>query len=464
MRPLSRVLLILGLLSIIAAAGWRATATGRLVTHPDEAGQVRELTGEVVLLVEPGTITAAAQPARLPLTISETYRTEQRVDDTFYIHLLRRRELAGPAADQPPRVRTAEMVYAVRRDGRNVTDRRAYALDPANEVDRAGSFTTGFGPRVGVDAYPVWKDETAVPFGVAQEGTTTSVNGLDVVILSGSQRDTPVAPEYVADLTALVDLPASGTLDQLAGLFGDQDPATDIRGLLRRLRPDDAQALRPLLDEPVPLAPTLDSRTSYLVEPVTGIVVGQTVRETVSLRPELAGTVGRAASILAAEHYRADPDLASLQRGLAGLVTNPPTVRAADISYSTTPASTEQAAAWAAEKKREAQWLWNRLPATVGGIGLLAILAGLVLTARGRRRRRSSMLPSRLSSRRPSRPPARRPPSHHLPSHHLESGGPPSGGLRPGEPRPGGTVSSRGAVPHGRAAAPAPRPPDLYRW
>jgi hypothetical protein len=369
---------------IVAAVGWRLATPGMISAVPSGLDRQLSLDGTAKLLVTPQTVDKAAAPVTLSLHIDDHIRVIDHTGGNLIVQDTQRQALTNPLLGGTPAVRVSESRYVLdARRAQDIPGAGDYALSDTNTVDRGHASAFSFDSHIGTKTYSVYQNETGRPLSVTKEDGTTTVGGLDLVTLSGAQQDAELTPAYATDLARRLALPTELTLDQLAGLFGEQPPAALIRLALPFLDRADVPAITSLLATPVALVPSVDSTISYLAEPVSGLIVSPSVRQDISLRPGLDSSLGQIEMLLGEPRYADNAAAVGVGRIIGGYVANPPSVPAAQIAYSGTDATVAAQAAYAGTVRDRVQRFEITIPLALGGLGLLCVLIGLPLAARG---------------------------------------------------------------------------------
>jgi hypothetical protein len=375
------------LLLIVAAVAVWASASNLLVRFPaDGLDLTAHATGSLTLQASPATgapQSGSALPVDLRRRVHDIGGSNGNVlvqaDDA---------ETIGPLS---PLHLTSR--YVLDGDtGRNVSSPQAFAYTPANVVDRSGTFSVTFPFGAGNGPHPLWQDPTGTALPMTSSGRVRS-NGLSLRRFSGRAQDLPLQPAFLAQLAPLgllQTLPISQLGSQLTA--AGVDPGT-IEDAIAQLDVTADRTAATALFRPetqVPLAYSLTTDESLLVEPASGVVVSlERVVQTVAMTPQLSG-LGRLQLILGQSHYAANPAVTAAAEALARLAAHPPATPVATVTYSQEPGSVAQVASYARNRAGSIQ-LWTRtIPIVLAVLGVLALLVGLLQIGRrrGERRRR----------------------------------------------------------------------------
>ena len=156
-----RIAAVVGVGLALIALLWWALAIPALVKYPTDASATPRYAGTFTVYVDQATMAPLAQPQTLPLTIErhiqaideQSGSSKVLVDETIT-------QKAGPMQhDAAQRLRHGPFDAQERRRG------RAYAFDPANVVDRSGSYRLNlpFGTNEN-STYPIYKNEIGTTY------------------------------------------------------------------------------------------------------------------------------------------------------------------------------------------------------------------------------------------------------------------------------------------------------------
>lgn len=376
------LLLVIGSLLVVGAVVWRLVAVPALVTFPTDAVATLRYEGTMTLFVDPATAAPLPSPIQLPLTIErhieaiggESDDSTVLVEETIV-------EKAGTLVDT-----TERNAYVMdRRTMLNVADDRAYDFDPANVVDRSGTYRLNLPFGVTTDAtYPMYKNETAAMFEMRGDQTrpTGEEAGLLVNNYVASGTEVPLSDAYLTELSTSVPLPRSLTLEEMKPQLIQN--GVDVDALLAALgpvlTPADLAALSSIATESIPLRYVVSFAGTAAIEPTTGAQVHVTSNETIGARPDLT-TLPELLEILS--HYPDLPQAVAADEALRELPTAPAT-KLIELRYDQTPASVADAAATISSQRTRVMAVTWYVPGALLGLGLLALLAGGILLRRGR--------------------------------------------------------------------------------
>lgn len=388
MRRVPRMVSVLGLLLLVAAGTWSLAAPGLLVKFPLSVNQSFRENGDVTLYSLGGT--PLATPATLPLNVGVNLKVVAHAGDRVTVAETQTQDIGSGALKQPTTVRTLQYVFD-RRSMRNVPDLAAFAFTPPTVVDRSPDYAVNFPLHTGNGPYPIWKDETGTAFGMRKIGSVQPTPGATLSVMQGRISGVPVRSYFVNSLPAAF-VSKQLTLTQLGPSFKvAQIIPTDIAAFVApSLTPADNAAIATLLKQPVPMTFLLTATTTMAVEPTTGIIVSDSLDETISSVPDTT-LLSRFQAILARPRYSQLPDVTFATGLVAGLVVNPPVTRTLRIHFASTPPSVASVAAFANHLRAQSILVETTIP------WALAIAGSVILAA---------AVATRLTRRRNSPPPA----------------------------------------------------------
>lgn len=394
-RRSAKVLLVAGAVLVVAAVLWRLVAVPALVAFPTDTDATPRYEGTVTLFVDPATAAPLPTPTREPLTIErhiaavpdQSDRDTVLIDETIV-------EKAGAIIDT-----TQRNAYVMdRRTNLNLADDRAYDFDPANVVDRAGTYRVNLPFDVTTDGvYPIYKPETGVAFEMRSDPTdpTGEEAGLAVNHYVAAGSEVPLSAAYLAELDASVPLPRSLTLDQMKPqlLAYGIDVDALLAALVPALSPADLGSLSQVAAEAIPLRYVTSFDGTAAIEPTTGAQVHVSSHETIGVRPDLAN-LPQLREILG--RYPNVPEAVAANEGLGRLVTAPAT-ELLDIRYDQTPESIAETGAIISSQRTMVMAVRWYVPGALLVMGLLALVVGGFLA----RRRDAGTIDLREPSRTP---------------------------------------------------------------
>jgi hypothetical protein len=312
-------LVLPGLALVAGSFVWDGAVAEDLVKYPEDIESTTAFEGTMTLYVDPATKAPYAEPQQLPLSISRhVYAVPGEADDTSLV-IREDVTLGTPLFDS-----SQSHQYVVdRKTGENLTDARAWSYNPEHVADRAGAYRLLFGFDVPeLDAWTIYKDETDGTY-TAELATLGELQGVDTFELAASMPWTPVNEDYLAGLSAAVDLPRELTLEQLKPLLAGS--GLDMDAVLLQIAggvtPEDLQALLGIAGQPIPLEYMLQTNGTTAMNPITGVPVDvSSVAETVAVRPT-AAWVSSLTDLLG--KYPENEGAKTLTAALAGLSSEP---------------------------------------------------------------------------------------------------------------------------------------------
>jgi hypothetical protein len=362
---------------------WSGLAVPQLVKYPTDLDVTPRYQGKFTLLVDPTTAAPLATPVQVPLDIERHIRSLG--DESGSSRVVVEETITQRAGDLVNTTQTN--VYVMdRRTMQNVADDRAYAFDPSNLVDRAGSYRLNLPfDTSSTSTYPIYKNEIGTTYTMRADTTRPTTDAADLHLrnFTGSGTEVPLDQAYLADLNKVVSLPGSMTLEQLkpqlkaAGL----DVDAVLAAVAPVISPDDLAVLGEVATKAIPLQYFLTFDGSAAVEPTTGaeVVVGAT--ESVGAKPVLADVDALQAAIA---HYPDVPEAVAAGEALAALSSAPAT-KLFEYRYQQTPASVADIADHVKSMRNQIRLVEMYVPAGLLGAGGVSLAVGaFVFWRRGR--------------------------------------------------------------------------------
>jgi hypothetical protein len=269
----------------------------------------------------------------------------------------------------------------------NVADDRAFAFEPANVVDRSGSYRLNLPFDTSrSQTYDVYKNEIDDTYKLVPDikDPTTDIEGLHLSNFTTRVGEAPLSDAYLAELDRTVPLPDSMTLDELKPqlVAAGVDVDALMTALTPVLTPEDAATLSSLAAEPIPIEYVLSFTGDAAVEPVTGAEVKVSVAESVGAKPVLTSlpTLKRVLG-----HYPDVPQAVTTGAALDEL-TAAPAIPLFQYRYQQTPASVADVASRATDMRRQVLMAEVWLPLALAAGAALSLVVGAVVFLRRRRR------------------------------------------------------------------------------
>jgi len=269
----SKILIALGIVLILVSILWWAIAVNALVKLPDDIDGTTEYEGTFTYYVDPQTNEPLAEGEEIVFDMKverDIVTNAAEFDSSTGIVDEEVRISIGPIAQAP--MKSAFVLD--RKTMENVEDDRAWAYDPSNVVNRAGSYYPLLGFDVSKDeTYPVWKGEILEPVEATfineeeKEGVTVYNFGGTIDIADRKEVD----PLYIAGLSLPSEVAFTDIKPQLTAMGVDADALITLATQV--LSAEDQQTLNQLLMEPIPINYYWGGEIEISVEPKTGIPV-----------------------------------------------------------------------------------------------------------------------------------------------------------------------------------------------
>jgi hypothetical protein len=375
----SRAISICGGVLIVGAIAFRAFAVPAIVRFPDHLDTHLRFTGTYTSYFDETTMQRRAHPQVLRFALDRHLRI---VHSTFSSVVIREDLVMHEGTQR-----------AVKQQNQYVMNRRtmqleggadSWAFEPANRVDRSGSYRLQF--PFGIDPrghYDVWNNETGAVVVLVSPSAVHHHKESTVSVIDFTGRlDHPVTPAYRRWLAANgfpLTVPATQIQAQLKAEGVDVTAA--LAAVAGRLSPEEQASLSTTLSTPVPLEYRFVYDGLVSLEPHTGALVDvHTQREGLSVKPDLSG-VAKLRPLL--DRYASVPAVSAVVDALDRL-TNRPADLAAEFRFTESAASSRSVGNDVQHQIRlmAAAELWAPWSAGLLGAALLATS----LLARRRRR------------------------------------------------------------------------------
>lgn len=383
----------IGVLLVVGALLWVAVAEPALVKYPTDVNANPKYTGTFSLYLNPADATPFDTPLTAPLTVDRVLKGSPAssssslavVDETLTIK-------AGSLVNS-----TQQNRYVMDRSTlENVSDPRAYAFNPENTVDRAGSYRVHLPFGVPLDkGYAIYDNEIASTYSLktsdALAGTYDS-NGLTLTRFSGGDSNRPISAAYLAELKKAAPLPDSMTLDQMKPLLKSKGIDVDamLASLLPSLSPEDTATLAGLASQPIPLQYVMSFAGTMGVERTTGSEVDLSRdMQTVGVRPAQA-SVDSLTAVL--DKYPQVPAAASASTTIKALASDP--IPVFKYEFGQTPASVAAIAKDVKSQRTMIVAVQKWIPWSLGIIGIVMLLIGGFMGLRHRGERAPRLAPT----------------------------------------------------------------------
>ena len=381
MRKVSVSLAVGGIMVLIAALLWHPVVEPRIVKFPDDTNVTTHYSGTMVTFQAGQQAGLAAQA---PLQIDRRVQTvtDQTDAKTALVKETVTARFAGTVQQQ-------SNAYALdRRSMANVADPDAYALTPANVVDRSGSYyvnlpmgVTGSGSQ-----FKIFENKIGRPYDLmtVARNATGKLDGLSVVRLSGGYSFTPVT---AAERSALAStgLPLQLTSDQIAAQLKAAGINVDqaVTGLAQVLTPAELATVTTALAAPVPLQYFGYGSGQATVGNKTGMIVAlNDVVDGIAAKPDLSGLQPVLAVLT---QHAGIPAIDSVITTLKGLAAAAPQ-RVYELRYSQTPASVTAMVNEAKSRTQQMDLATTTAPRVLFGLAVILLIAAVVTFAAGKKR------------------------------------------------------------------------------
>jgi hypothetical protein len=368
----------------VAALVWMVVGVPALVKYPTDLDVGPQYEGTFSLLVDPFTAAPLAEPMVMPLTVDR--HIEAIGDESGSSQVVVRETIHQVAGDLLDVTQTNQYVMD-RSSIENVADDRAFAFDPANVVDRSGSYRLNLPFDTSRDeTYDVYKNEIDDTYEMVGDADTptTDLEGLHLSNFTADVDGAPLSDAYLAELNETVPLPDTMTLEQMKPqlLAAGIDVDAVVAALSPVLTPEDAATLSSFAAESIPIEYVLSFDGQAAVEPVTGAEVRVAVTESVGASPVLT-SLPALQDVLS--HYPDVPEAVTTNDALDALAAAPASPLF-EYSYEQTPASVADVADTATDMRRQVLLAKVQLPLALAAGAVLSLVVGAVVFLRRRPR------------------------------------------------------------------------------
>ena len=381
MRRATKIAAAIGISLLVAMGLWLLIAPGQLVKYPSDLDKTAVAQGTLSLYLDPGTAAARTEPLVMPLDIRRHVRVVESTGSQAIVQ-----ETSAERVGRLPE-QTLEQRYAIDRGSlQNADSRKAYAYTPDNVTDRSPYYSINLPFGTGSGPYKVWKNETGTAYAFEQDGSEIERGGVTLIPMTGSLTNVPATAAYVEQLGGQ-GIAKSLTAEQMAAQL--EARGIDLQAITEQVLPAMTEPQRKLartvLAQAVPLKYYVSVETRLLVEPTTGAIVSlDSIDQTLTAAPDLQA-FEKLAEILAAPPLADRPAVQQVRETLAALAAPEP-VKVLEMKYGQTPDSVADFAAYAKDKAADVKLVKTTIPATLGILAVLALVAAGAMAARDRRR------------------------------------------------------------------------------
>jgi hypothetical protein len=356
-----------------------------LTQLPTSLSQTVQLTGTYTGYVNQSTGAALAAPQQIPVSVTRTVKAVPG-DSTSSVLVVNDSSAVtiGPAKSESVSQYTLD-----RTTSKSVASPHAYALSPANVVNRTGTYSLGTPPGADTSkSYPLYTDDIGRAAPLSYAHSTTTVDGLSVQEWQQNVPPTPVSPAIVKAMKLAPSMPFAAFAAEakaqglnLAGAF---------TALMPSLTPAQRASVASVAAAPIPLQYLYATQSKLLVEPSTGTTVDiASGVQSYSVKPDLSHLAAVLTPIL--EAHASNPVAAKLIAS-ASKLTSVQAQPLYTINTRQTPASVASLVSTTKNNASLLQLVQLWVPIALIVIGI--ILAGLSFLIRRRRPKTEDSAPS----------------------------------------------------------------------
>jgi hypothetical protein len=378
---LSKVLIVIGIIFIVAAILWWAIAVPALVKFPENVDSKPVYEGDVDVYQNPSTGELLAKPITAKLTIERAYKS---VDDQYD---------SGKAVVQETITQTMPSLMTTivessqyvldRKTIENVDDPRSWAYTEGNQVNRSGTFYINFPFDLNKDqTYKVFENKVNTYYEITKntEKDEEDLDGLKVYNFVGEIKATDLASYYVA----YSKYPTTMSFDELKQSLSSAGLDIDafLTLLAPVLEPADAATLAQLATQPINLKYQYSNSGNVSIEPKTGSIIRlSNVVEAITVSPDISKLVDALKPLLAKYKDRSAELTAATEKILTALpsLLQAPPQKVYEARYSQTEESIKEAAQDAKDSIGKINWVKVYIPWILLILGAAVLVGGLLM-------------------------------------------------------------------------------------
>lgn len=387
---LSKVLIVIGVILIVAAILWWAIAVNALVKFPEDVNVTPIYEGDVDLYQNPSTGELLRQPLNFPLVVQRHYESVSNEYDSNKAVVIESitQTVETPLGDT---VIVDDSQYVMdRKTIENIDDPRSWAFEPRFQVNRAGSFYLSFPMDLDKDKeYMIFENKISntYPMTGLSEEDEEDLEGLKVYLFEAKLDATEVTSEYLEyqNSKSPGQYPTKISFEQLKEMIAADgvliQPFLDLLGVT--LTPEEGSRLSELMSRDIELTYMFATAGKVAIEPKTGSIIRlYDVTEQFSVKPD-AEALFEAMQPLLGEFSAAHPDQLreatnKLFAELAPLLEAEPNVLY-EAHYSQTDASVKESAQDAKDAISMINWVKVYIPWILLIIGAAVLVGGLLM-------------------------------------------------------------------------------------
>lgn len=389
---LSKVLIVIGVILIVAAILWWAIAVNALVKFPDDVNVTPIYEGDVDLYQNPATGELLRQPLNFPLVVQRHYEGVSGESDSNKAVVIETitQTVETPLGDT---VIADDSQYVIdRKTIENIDDPRSWAYEPRFPINRAGSYYLSFPMDLDKDKeYMIFENKIngTYPMSALSEEDEADLEGLKVYLFEAKLEATEVTSDYLeyqnSNPESPNQYPTKISFDQLKEMIAADgvliQPFLDLLGVT--LTPEEGSKLSNLMSQDIELTYMFATGGKVAIEPKTGSIIRlYDVTEQFSVKPD-AGALFEAMQPLLGEFSAAHPEQLreatnKLIAELAPLLEAEPNVLY-EAHYSQTDASIKESAQDAKDAISMINWVKVYIPWILLIIGAAVLVGGLLM-------------------------------------------------------------------------------------
>ncbi len=324
---LSKVLIVIGILLILAAILWWAVAVPGLVKFPDNLDITLHYEGTQTLYVNPqtGAPLPSGQEISLPLAIDNTFKS---IKSEYTSSKAVVEETTNISIGGQPQGSIKSVYVFDRKNMKNLDDPLStYAGVKVNRAAKGDSYYINFPFDTKSDqTYQVWLNETNATYDIKFD-KDEDVEGTALLDFSGGNTGVPLA-DYYSKMQQLPPTTTVGALKQEIKAASGLDLNVLLAQIAASLTPQQQAALATLTDAtPIKLAYTFTNNRGVGIEPKTGAIANDYgTTQTIYAGPDASQSELQTLTQIIGGAVAANPALAQQLAPLQQLLTSPPPV------------------------------------------------------------------------------------------------------------------------------------------
>jgi hypothetical protein len=387
---LSKVLIVIGVILIVAAILWWAIAVNLLVKFPSDVNVTPIYEGDVDVYQDLLTGQLTKQATNFPLSIERHYESVSDEYDSSKAVVIESITQTVEVPLAPQKLVDTSQYVIDRKSIENVDDPRSWAFEPRFPVNRAGSYYLSFPMDLDKDKeYQIFENKVAGTYPMTKQADEDEqdLEGLKVYLFEGVLEPTKVTEDYLeySNTKSPGQYPLTLSFDGLKAMIAADGVNIDpyLALLDATLTPEEMARLNEAISKPIELTYKFYTGGKVAIEPKTGSIIRlYDVTEGFMVEPEVNALFENLQTMLpsfAAAHPEQLKDATNqLFAQLAPLMEAEPN-KIYEAHYSQTEASIKEAAQDAKDSIGMINWVKVYIPWILLIIGAAVLVGGLLM-------------------------------------------------------------------------------------